>query len=854
MSGSVFTPNLKAVPPETKTPTDTPPEKLDVVGGFLLKVAQYAVLILVGFVAIFFTPGTWASVGFDKTLFAIVLCAVALIATGLLALRSRSAQTVLPVSLGLFWGVVAVALLSAVVSGDIQDSLVGSVFGPQSAGFLAVLAVVMSAMLVLQRSKIMTMKALAVFGCMSGVLLAYTVSRILFGADFLPLGSFTEVTQSPFGGFNDLALFSGLVVMLSLITLLQLPLRGFTQGALALLVYMGLAVLAVVNFFSVWVVIGFFGLLLFVYVLSRDTLFSTTHEDKHTNPLPKMFLVTTAIVCVVSTAFIISGEYLGNKISSLTGVEYIEVRPSVEATIDITKSVYDESVLFGVGPNRFEDAWRLHKNVSINETIFWDTDFQAGSGYIPTLFVTLGAFGAVMLILFHGSFLLLGYRMFLRKSIRDSYWYYFGIFSFTGAVFLWGMSYIYVPGVSMLLLAAIFTGCTFVAYRASPAATVVQIPLANSHQRGFFLMAAIIIVITATVGALFAIGQQYTAQASFAESRATAPSAAVLAQAAATAFERFPDDRFMNAQAQIQLATLNSIMAIPEPTEADQEQFMVVAEQAGVIAQKAVQADPTNPDNHAVLAGLYSTLAAAGFEGAATRAVSSLETAQQLDPSNPTYKLIAAQMALRAGDIELARAEIAASLKLKRNYTQALYLSAQLDISQGNVASAISTTQAIIALEPNNPTRYFQLGVLFSSNDNVQQAITAFQAAIVRDPEYANARYFLALAYVNNDQSDLALEQLAIVQQTNQENQELAALIAQIQNGETVEIPDLSTDAPVSDGVVPAGANPTVSNGQDLTSDLITPVNTVPSVNNQSDTESQFEPESVSETSGEQGE
>jgi tetratricopeptide (TPR) repeat protein len=267
-----------------------------------------------------------------------------------------------------------------------------------------------------------------------------------------------------------------------------------------------------------------------------------------------------------------------------------------------------------------------------------------------------------------------------------------------------------------------------------------------------------------------------------------------------------------------------------------------------------VQADPTNPDNHAVLAGLYSTLAAAGFEGAATRAVSSLETAQQLDPSNPTYKLIAAQMALRAGDIELARAEIAASLKLKRNYTQALYLSAQLDISQGNVASAISTTQAIIALEPNNPTRYFQLGVLFSSNDNVQQAITAFQAAIVRDPEYANARYFLALAYVNNDQSDLALEQLAIVQQTNQENQELAALIAQIQNGETVEIPDLSTDAPVSDGVVPAGANPTVSNGQDLTSDLITPVNTVPSVNNQSDTESQFEPESVSETSGEQGE
>jgi tetratricopeptide (TPR) repeat protein len=264
-----------------------------------------------------------------------------------------------------------------------------------------------------------------------------------------------------------------------------------------------------------------------------------------------------------------------------------------------------------------------------------------------------------------------------------------------------------------------------------------------------------------------------------------------------------------------------------------------------------VQADPTNPDNHAVLAGLYSTLAAAGFEGAATRAVSSLETAQQLDPSNPTYKLIAAQMALRAGDIELARAEIAASLKLKRNYTQALYLSAQLDISQGNVASAISTTQAIIALEPNNPTRYFQLGVLFSSNDNVQQAITAFQAAIVRDPEYANARYFLALAYVNNNQTDLALEQLEIVRQTNQENEELAALIAQIESGEIVTIPNSSIDAPVSDSVVPPGTNPTVPSGQDIDSDLVTPVNTMPAADNGDDTQSQSEPEGAPATSAE---
>jgi cytochrome c-type biogenesis protein CcmH/NrfG len=209
------------------------------------------------------------------------------------------------------------------------------------------------------------------------------------------------------------------------------------------------------------------------------------------------------------------------------------------------------------------------------------------------------------------------------------------------------------------------------------------------------------------------------------------------------------------------------------------------------------------------------------------RAVVSLATAQQLDPFNPTYKLGAAQIAVRSGDGEQARLEVAASQNLKRNYTPALYLSAQLDISEGNVESAISTTQAIIALEPNNPTRYFQLGVLLSANENVPQAITAFQAAIARDPEYANARYFLGLAYVNNSQTDLALEQLEIVLQTNQENEELVALIAQIKSGGIVSLPNSSINAPVNDSVVPPGDNLTVPSNQDLESDLVTPVNTV---------------------------
>ena len=57
--------------------------------------------------------------------------------------------------------------------------------------------------------------------------------------------------------------------------------------------------------------------------------------------------------------------------------------------------------------------------------------------------------------------------------------------------------------------------------------------------------------------------------------------------------------------------------------------------------------DPTNPDHHAVLAGIYSSLALAGIDGAQERAEASLAEAQRLDPLNPAYRLIAAQMAVR---------------------------------------------------------------------------------------------------------------------------------------------------------------------------------------------------------------
>ena len=183
-------------------------------------------------------------------------------------------------------------------------------------------------------------------------------------------------------------------------------------------------ILAVVNFFHLWLVIGFFGLLLLVYILAKDTFLY--HSSKEVKSIISPILIgITMLVCITSIVFVIAGDYMGAKISSLTEISYVEVRPSMTATIDVARNVYQDDVLLGVGPNRFADAWRLHKDRSINETLFWDTDFNAGFGFVPTIFVTLGLLGGMLFVAFHVAYLYLGYRMLVRTAANDSFWSFF---------------------------------------------------------------------------------------------------------------------------------------------------------------------------------------------------------------------------------------------------------------------------------------------------------------------------------------------------------------------------------------------------------------------------------------------
>jgi tetratricopeptide (TPR) repeat protein len=822
MSENLFIPRMQHTP--NREPSDAVSPKDDPIGGMFHKVAQYVIVFLLGMTPVIFTPGLWASLGFDKIIAALVCGAIVVIVMGFLSLRRKKATTILPLTLGLFWMTAFAAFASGFISGDTQDALRGSLMETQTAGFFSLLALTMTIPLVLQKSKEMTIKALAFFGIMSILLMVYTSSRFILGVDFLPLGSFLSVTSTPIGLFNDLAIFAGLSIIISLVTLVQLPIRTALQCVISALVILSLFVLMVVNFFNVWLAVGFFAFIILMYLLSRDTIFRNAENTPIANL--RTLIILTLLICITSVIFVLAGDYAGKKMSDLTNVEYVEVRPSMNATLGIIKAVYKEDALFGVGANRFSDAWRLYKDPNINETIFWDTDFTAGSGFVPTVFVNLGLLGGILLVAFHLGLLYLGYRMLLRPSHRDPYWYYFGVASFTAACFLWGMSYIYVPGTSILLLSALFTGFVFVAAASLIPQSTRSISLMSNRQRGFFLMSIVIVLTVASVGSLFTVGKQYIAEARFNEASQTATTPAEIIEAATSAFELYPDERFKIAHALVQLVTVTSLLGVQDPSDEQQQTFLSAAEAALVSAEEAMKLDLSDPDHHAVLAGVYSNLAIAGVSGAQMRATTELAEAQRLDPQNPSYHLITAQIAARVDDMETARTEVTKALELKRNFTEAMYLSAQLDITEGKTDSAIETTRSIITLEPKNPTRYFQLGVLLSATNQLPEAVAAYRAAITLDPQYANARYLLAIAYLNSGETEAALEQLRVVLETNQDNQQLLDLVQQVESGQYKAPESTGFEAPINEQLGGESNEGVITPG-DVDSRLVTPVNTI---------------------------
>jgi len=794
--------------------------------------AQNCISIVFGLLPLFFIPVAFAPFGYTKTLLVIAGALVSVIFFSLSILRSGRISIQTPWALIALWGVAILSVVSALLSGDTLDSFVGDSLGVHTALFTVLLAGVASTAAFLGQTKTTILRMYMILTASAAILGVFHLLRIFFGADFLTLGVFNGSTSTPLGGWNDLGLFFGLSILLSLVALEQLPLTKPGKTLFSVVIGLSLIMLMVVNFFAIWLVLGLVSLVVLMYTLTKDRFSEKTMQMTGETPSVSMqSVVISTVVFVSSLIFVIGGPAVGGLVSDAVGISYVEVRPSFEATTNIARSVYKENAFVGIGPNRFADAWRMYKDASINQTIFWATDFSSGSGYVTTQFVTGGIFLIIAWLAFFGLFLAAGFRMLFRTIHADRFWYFIGTSSFVAAAYLWGMSLFYNPSVVILLLAAMFTSTTFAAYGALLPVRTRTFSIAANKRAGLVLVGVVMIIIIASASALYYAGRHYASVYTFSGAVSGLSSDTTLEQVEqkiASSYASNPNDLYARQLANYQIAKMNALLNLAEPTPEQQQEFQSSAANGVNAAQLAVDTDPTNPQNWSTLGSIYSILAAANVEGAGDRAKEAFAKAREYDPTNPSYALLEAQLASRSSDLEGARASAIAAAQLKPNYTDALFFLTQLDIAEGKVEDAIATTRAIISLEPNNPGRYYQLGVLESSAENTENAIAAFTRAVALDSNYANARYFLALAYLQQGENDAALEQLRVVLELNPGNEQVAGLIGQIEGGATFETTPTPADTErIEEASVSTEDDGSVTTTEAPDTSLIVPVNTV---------------------------
>ena len=759
-------------------------------------IALYFIIGVMFLLPIFFIPSLSVPFSFTKSLLIFVSILVAFFL--FLISKLKKGEIVLPRnSIALVaWALPVAYLVSAIFSGNSGVSYLGQGFEIDTFGFITVMVLMLSLVPLLLKTKESVFRIHIALILSLTILVLFQSLRLIFGADFLSFGIFTSSTSNLLGKWNDFGIFLGLTSILSLITLEGLPLNKLSRLILYIILGISVAFLTIINFFSVWIIVGLFSLGLFVYSISKGkfklggSVDQSLEQQVSVNSNKSKVLIPSIVVLIISAAFIFFGSSLGGYVNSVVNVSQIEARPSWQTTVDIIKQTYDESLLFGSGPNTFGSQWTKFKPQSINNTLFWNVDFNSGVGLVPTSFTTTGILGGIAWIVFFIFFLYSGFKNLIVSAIEDKASYYLSMSLFFGSVYLWIFTVIYTPNAVIVTLAFLLTAMYIASLRHRPSTSIdKEISFASNPRIGFIAILMLTVLLLISAVSVYVVGGQYVSAVEFQGSLVSANINGNIDEAerkVGNAIKLGNNDRYYRLAAEINLARINQILADQEKNiDTKRIEFQTILASAISNVQKAIEIDNKNYQNWSMLGRVYGSVVPLGVEGAYESAKKSYEEALKLNPHNPEILLTLAKLELARDTNNIAGAEvfIGKALEKKNNYTEAIFLLSQLQIQAGNIQNAIKSVEAAAVIEPNNPVYLFQLGLLQTNVGDNAKAIFALEKAVALNPQYSNAMYFLGLNYFDTGRVEEAIEQFDIVAGLNPDNQDVKTILENLRSG-----------------------------------------------------------------------
>ncbi|MDB5195043.1 MAG: Tfp pilus assembly protein PilF [Parcubacteria group bacterium] len=579
------------------------------------------------------------------------------------------------------------------------------------------------------------------------------------------------------GTFGDMGILVGLGLTLALLALRFLPIAGRARLALYIGGVLGLMMLALVNSQLVWALVALVALGLFIESIMKKRPSSdegefdgvsmiTGERDIDSGDSDSTGLAAPLVTLLVALFFLIGGSTIGNALVTAFNASVVDVRPSWQSTFAVGSHTYATSPIFGSGPGTFGTQWLKFRDRSLNDTIFWNVDFTSGIGYLPTSFVTTGVAGVLAWLAFLGMFLFFGVRALLFRTPSDPFMRYVSLASFTGALYVFVLSMLTVPGPVVLMVGFLMLGIFVSSLRYGRERREYGVIFSRSPRIGFVIVFGLTLLLLASVVAAYVVVERYLADVAYAT--ATVSYGTGDLAGATTAVNRSilfaPSERAYQLAAAIGISRMRQIAADTKLTPSDAQQQFQAALTGGIQAgTTATRLWPKDYQNWVMLGNVYETVVPLNIQGSYENAKAAFVQAETLAPTNPTLPFVLAQLEIAKGNGAAAETDLAQAITLKRDYTQAIFLLSQLQAQEGKAKEALQAAEAAAYFAPNDPTVLFQVGLLRSANGNTDGAIDALSKAVQLNPQYANAHFFLGVMYAIKGQLDKALTELNTV-------------------------------------------------------------------------------------------
>jgi len=638
---------------------------------------------------------------------------------------------------------------------------------------------------VINSSKAVLNFYLALFAS-SAIIVTHQLLRVFLGVDFLSFGILNSSTSTLLGRWNDLSILLGLLSLISVTALEFFNPAKIMKILLYFFTALSLVFMVVVNSVLAWFVLGILSLLLFIYLYLQRKV-NDSSEEGFSNRRSK-FSKLSALLFIIAVVFVIIRPQVGEFVSSQFNISQIEARPSFSSTLSVASNVLSQSPGFGAGPNRFSIEWGTYKPLGVNNTIFWNVNFNYGIGIVPTSLISYGVLGFTAWIFFLGALLFLGMKA-LFTSTKDPISRFVIVSSFLGSLYLWVFSTISVPGVIIMTITYLMTGIFLASCSRAGLIKYRKISFADDSKIGFssVFVLVLILILNISFGYLAVTRYMsviYTQKALIAVNETNNLDLGLKDMNRSISLAK--TDNNYRLISQLHVARLNELL-IDESlagTEEGTRKFQDILGLAISSAQSATEIDGNDYRNWLALGNIYEAIIPLGIDGAYESAKATYERAGDANPTNPSIDLALARLEVSRGDNDAARIEISNSLRKKNNYTDAIFLLSQIEINEGNITQAIEAVEAASIINPNDSLTFFQLGFLKFNQGDFEGSTQALERAVALTPPYSNARYFLGLSYYNTNQIEEAILQFEEVSDLNPDNEEVKLILENLRNGD----------------------------------------------------------------------